>query len=1329
MSKKAKFDFASFDFDSLPAFEPLEDTLVLLRNDPYNASALDKLLNMDIGELVDHPQWDELLDLLKPVLYCYTDVLVTDSVYYQVLRLHSLYLSSPLSSHQTLDVVNQLLDMLCHIFLWDAHMAGNVTGTPASMIGEPGLSSVSCPGLTLLLEQVVVLMKVVEVISTPAVIGNDNHRVDAIKAAIFALLAHGSVPLADSSGGAGIGVSLFDCVLWLSLNNAAPESTWNGASFAADLNLALTSWSTCNSTTSTGILALAYQTGFISLLVARVERPGDISGSTLPLDALIYSSCTNILLHLILNFADCSGPCSGNVTDVDAARCCQVHRICHVCTRSAAPIGSGTYVWDSRVAVESALSGSPVSPVRLSFKRLIPLEFIPKTNKKFQQVVGLDNLLFDLLLQPRSEISGASLVGSSADEFRYFLEQIILNLSTVATGMNVFAEETGGLLLCNVISDILQSLLNIIVVKSVSVAAALMKPFGGLYCSFLSMLLENAADWRGQNSVGARDANAVREQLVDVVKDLLGALVRVTGEQQQVSGSAGDTASLPFLSLWVPVLKQLCLCLRAAPDETESEEQSIRNVMVQFVLFHEAKRPSDVEAAVLLGVCNAVATVLRQVARRCVVLGITPDVTTSALLDMSDEANGLVDFFCSSCEFYTIVYNQLDSSSCCVDVSVLHLLSCSVLHTVQLLPSLACLGEGGALVAYLAEREGARCVHHIAPVSILYYLLSSYINAVKIASKRLPQHGVTHLLVGITDALATFPDESLNCIMQVADHISVLLGDQLINGDIDLFAASHLGGEDCSVHGSANTLWCVMELLYSMISLGWVNEAVLIFLRAVKSHCLMPTDSGWALVDHVLVSGDSIALLMHLLFDEYACGDTEMTDETVLAWSVHGFYLCLLRLYSVAMNNIAFVNAVREQFLVHLTSYEANILSIGVNRGAGAASTSLPSAWLSLLYENCLAIVSSSSADSEECDDGGNGGGAVPVVVDETFIWKQSVLVRLVLACPTASAATTDGTLPRLRDCELFLVLSGAAKRRSPPLLDLPPPIAQISETTSYPAGICCLLATLDDAGDALSLRALRAFVVRHKTTLRQTSKPCDNTAAGAHSENRYPLQATLLCDHLDAFWPGSYEELERIVISSWNPIENVAEGSISGETALMQRWLALNIRCAGAIVASELSCIDDPAFPPAPPGSGCGVASAGILGKDGSQYETMEARVLKLLVQHTTCNVFHVCSHFGVNVRILMRLVLPNWFGSVLDYRSIMRLTATALLDLPGGDIDTIGVLVAGAICCHVCEGLVLASTADHRRGMEAVVGVLGTSPISLSGIKPHVWRLAKLL
>lgn len=104
--KKKRNDghFTSFNFDDLPEYEHLECTLAVLRADFCSEIALRKLLMMDQDELVEHPQWRELILLLRYSLYKGSDPCIILS-----LHLH-LKLANFLPDYQAIDAVLNMLN-------------------------------------------------------------------------------------------------------------------------------------------------------------------------------------------------------------------------------------------------------------------------------------------------------------------------------------------------------------------------------------------------------------------------------------------------------------------------------------------------------------------------------------------------------------------------------------------------------------------------------------------------------------------------------------------------------------------------------------------------------------------------------------------------------------------------------------------------------------------------------------------------------------------------------------------------------------------------------------------------------------------------------------------------------------------------------------------------------------------------------------------------------------------------------------------------------------------------------------------------------------------
>ena len=99
--------FDSFNFDDLVTLEPLGDTTAPAPRLLLDI-ALSKLMSMDVGELIEHPQWFELLTLLWKSLVA--DRGAGQSAFPTV-ALH-VRLMHAMSGQQCLDIVNNLLKYL-----------------------------------------------------------------------------------------------------------------------------------------------------------------------------------------------------------------------------------------------------------------------------------------------------------------------------------------------------------------------------------------------------------------------------------------------------------------------------------------------------------------------------------------------------------------------------------------------------------------------------------------------------------------------------------------------------------------------------------------------------------------------------------------------------------------------------------------------------------------------------------------------------------------------------------------------------------------------------------------------------------------------------------------------------------------------------------------------------------------------------------------------------------------------------------------------------------------------------------------------------------------
>jgi hypothetical protein len=112
---KSKGYFASFNFDDLPMIEPLELTLKLLRNDIHNEEALLKLFQYDPGELIEHPQWMDLIELLYQSITTKVNNTSNNDIIILVIKIHMRFVSS-FNGLQSIDLISNILKYLFQIW-------------------------------------------------------------------------------------------------------------------------------------------------------------------------------------------------------------------------------------------------------------------------------------------------------------------------------------------------------------------------------------------------------------------------------------------------------------------------------------------------------------------------------------------------------------------------------------------------------------------------------------------------------------------------------------------------------------------------------------------------------------------------------------------------------------------------------------------------------------------------------------------------------------------------------------------------------------------------------------------------------------------------------------------------------------------------------------------------------------------------------------------------------------------------------------------------------------------------------------------------------------
>lgn len=119
--KSGGFSYA-FDFDSLPMFEGLEVHLECLRANSTDRTALTKIMIMDLSELIEHPQWEEALQLLHKALSAPQD----PDLKLLVLTLFQRFIVGFMGTSQGLDTTISALRYL----LTEWALSGGENGTP-----------------------------------------------------------------------------------------------------------------------------------------------------------------------------------------------------------------------------------------------------------------------------------------------------------------------------------------------------------------------------------------------------------------------------------------------------------------------------------------------------------------------------------------------------------------------------------------------------------------------------------------------------------------------------------------------------------------------------------------------------------------------------------------------------------------------------------------------------------------------------------------------------------------------------------------------------------------------------------------------------------------------------------------------------------------------------------------------------------------------------------------------------------------------------------------------------------------------------------------------
>ena len=111
LTTNRKGDYFTFNLDDLPAYEPLEETLRLLRHTDVKAlpSPLQKLLVYDLNDLLENSQWNELIDLLGHQFASETSTQIPEETALLFYAIGYRWLQGFQKHYQTVELINLLL--------------------------------------------------------------------------------------------------------------------------------------------------------------------------------------------------------------------------------------------------------------------------------------------------------------------------------------------------------------------------------------------------------------------------------------------------------------------------------------------------------------------------------------------------------------------------------------------------------------------------------------------------------------------------------------------------------------------------------------------------------------------------------------------------------------------------------------------------------------------------------------------------------------------------------------------------------------------------------------------------------------------------------------------------------------------------------------------------------------------------------------------------------------------------------------------------------------------------------------------------------------------
>jgi hypothetical protein len=142
--------YFSFNFDDMPLLTPIDPLLQALKKNPFDITALEALLTKDADDYFEHPQWYDIISIIKHGLiatseYTKPDISAKSSPEMQgcqlCLLLH-IHLIKNLPEIQAVDVMENVIESLCSIWI---HTSGGASSSVSPHRDEPVITEYFYP--------------------------------------------------------------------------------------------------------------------------------------------------------------------------------------------------------------------------------------------------------------------------------------------------------------------------------------------------------------------------------------------------------------------------------------------------------------------------------------------------------------------------------------------------------------------------------------------------------------------------------------------------------------------------------------------------------------------------------------------------------------------------------------------------------------------------------------------------------------------------------------------------------------------------------------------------------------------------------------------------------------------------------------------------------------------------------------------------------------------------------------------------------------------------------------------------------------------------------